>query len=34
MNSDAQHIKGVGSCVVMMRPDGVGKRAIVLPKMQ
>ena len=34
MNSDARHIKGVGSCVVMMRPDGVGKRAIVLPKMQ
>jgi len=34
MNSDARHIKGVGSCVILMRPDGVGKRAIVLPKMQ
>ena len=34
MNSDARYIKGVGACVIMERPDGLGKRAIVLPKMQ
>jgi len=34
MNSNAKHIEGVGSCVILKKPGGEGKRALVLPKQQ